>query len=79
MRTQEEIVKRISERKKNDMFGWEFDGYIRRLDYEHAKPFFEEDCEKRRLEARENKSRRRTQRLYAICLGKSQWLSGYKC
>ena len=39
MRTQEEIVKRISERKKNDMFGWEFDGYIRRLDYEHAKPF----------------------------------------
>ena len=39
MRTQEEIVKRINERKKNDMFGWEINGYIKRLDYEHAKPF----------------------------------------
>ena len=42
MRTQEEVVKRINERKKNDMFGWELNGYIHYLDYKHAKPFLKD-------------------------------------
>jgi hypothetical protein len=39
MRTQEEIVARINEREKIDFFGFERDDYLKRLDYEHAKPF----------------------------------------
>ena len=46
MRTQEEIVKRIKERKKNDMFGWEIGEYIDCLDYEQAKPFLRKEVEK---------------------------------
>jgi len=42
MRTQEEIVKRFGERKKNDMFGFEISEYIKYLDYEHAKPFLKD-------------------------------------
>jgi len=42
MRTQEEIVKRIGEREKNDMFGWEVHEYLPYLDYGHAKPFLKD-------------------------------------
>ena len=47
MRTQEEIVKRIDERKKYDMFGWEIGEYIDCLDYEHGKPFLKKEVEKK--------------------------------
>lgn len=42
MRTQEEIVKRISERKGGDLLGFEKNEYIYFLDYEHAKPFLKD-------------------------------------
>lgn len=45
MRTQEEIVKRINERKGNDILGFETDIYITYLDYKHAKPFLKKDVE----------------------------------
>lgn len=39
MRTQDEIVARIEEAKKTDIFGFEITEYIPFLDYTHAKPF----------------------------------------
>lgn len=41
-RTQEEIVNRIESRKKNDMFGFEWQEYLSYLDYEHAKPYLKD-------------------------------------
>jgi len=45
MKTQEEIVKRISERKGSDLLGFEKNEYIYFLDYEHAKPFLKDDTD----------------------------------
>jgi hypothetical protein len=42
MRSQEEILQRIEERGKFDLFGFEVDEYISALDFEHAKPFIKE-------------------------------------
>lgn len=42
MRTQEEIVKRIEDRKSDDVFGFETSDYIPYLDFEHAKPFLKD-------------------------------------
>lgn len=39
MRSQDEIVARINERKDGDFLGFETSEYINALDYEHAKPF----------------------------------------
>jgi hypothetical protein len=39
MRTQDEIVARIEERKERDPFGFEVSEYIAYLDYTHAKPY----------------------------------------
>lgn len=39
MRTPEEIVARIKEREKIDLFGFELVDYIERLDFQHAKEF----------------------------------------
>lgn len=44
MKTQEEIVKRIEERKPGDVFGFEVDEYFIYLDYEHAKPYLVEEA-----------------------------------
>jgi len=46
MRTQEEILTRMAERRKYDLYGFEVDEYFLGLDYEHAKPYTEEtSCE----------------------------------
>ncbi len=42
MRTQDEIVARIEERKKEDLLGFEISEYLAYLDYEHAKPYLKE-------------------------------------
>jgi len=42
MKTQKEIVKRIEERKKDDMFGWEVNEYVCYLDFKNAKPYLKE-------------------------------------
>lgn len=39
MRTQDEIVARIKEVKKNDVFGFSQEVLLGSLDFEHAKPF----------------------------------------
>ena len=41
-RTQDEIVRRIEERKSHDVLGFERSDYIPRLDYQHAKPYLKE-------------------------------------
>jgi hypothetical protein len=43
MRTQNQIVKRIEERKKGDPFAFETVCYVPFLDYEHVKPYVEDD------------------------------------
>ena len=45
MRTQEEIVKRIHERRGGDLLGFEVNIYLHYLDYEHAKPFLKKGVE----------------------------------
>ena len=45
MRTQEEIVARIQERRPGDMFGFEVDVYFNYLDFEHAKTYLKPDTE----------------------------------
>lgn len=42
MRTQEEILKRIDDRKKSDFFGFEWPEYINHLIFDNAKPFYNE-------------------------------------
>jgi len=46
LRTQEEIIKRIEVRKKDDLLGWEINEYICYLDYENAKPYLKKDVTK---------------------------------
>lgn len=41
--TQAEIVARIEERMKADMFGFEWHEYLKYLDFEHAKPYLKAD------------------------------------
>lgn len=43
MRTQEEIVQRIEDRRDKDLFGFEVAEYLVALDYEHAKPYLNPD------------------------------------
>ena len=43
MRTQDEIVKRIDDRKPKDMFGFEWHEYIGYLDLEHAVQYLKDD------------------------------------
>lgn len=45
-RTQDEILKRLETRKKNDMFGFEWKEYLYYLDYEHAKPYVKDNITK---------------------------------
>ena len=46
MRTQDEIVARIDERKQGDPFGFEWHEYFTMgLDFAHAQPFFGKDAE----------------------------------
>lgn len=40
--TQQEIVDRINEKKKNDFMGWETSCYFDYLDYKHLEQFFAE-------------------------------------
>jgi hypothetical protein len=47
MRTQKEIVDRIEEVKKHDLFGFEGTDLIAALDFEHAKPFLKEGFKKK--------------------------------
>lgn len=44
MRTQDEIVTRIEEREKYDLFGFETSEYIVKLDFAHARPFLNEEA-----------------------------------
>lgn len=46
MRTQDEIVKRIEERKTDDIFGFEWTEYILWLDFEHGKPYLKDEAKK---------------------------------
>jgi len=41
-RTQEEILARIEERRKEDFFGFERSDLLEHLEYKHAKPFLKE-------------------------------------
>lgn len=43
MRTQDEIIARIEERKNCDPLGFEVPHYIYYLDYEHAKPYLKDN------------------------------------
>ena len=43
MKTQDEIVKRIKERKANDFLGFEIPIYMLALDFEHAKQILKPD------------------------------------
>lgn len=43
MRTQEEILARIEERKASDILGFEVDEYVMSLDFEHVQPFLKKD------------------------------------
>ena len=46
MRTQDEVVARIDERKQGDPFGFEWHEYFAKgLDFEHAKPFLKKDAD----------------------------------
>lgn len=42
MKTQDEIVARIKDRKEHDVFGFEVSEYVDYLDYAHAKEFLKE-------------------------------------
>jgi hypothetical protein len=44
MKTQDEIVKRFEERKQDDFLGFEISIYLDYLDYQHAKPYLEDDA-----------------------------------
>ena len=46
MRTQDEIVARYEEIKDNDFFGSEVEEYVMFMDYEHAKPYLNDDTKK---------------------------------
>ena len=46
MRTQEEIVARIEQRKDKDPLGFELPYYLSRLGYEHAKPYLKPETTK---------------------------------
>lgn len=43
MKTQDEIVARMQERREKDPFGFEVGEYLRALDYDHVKPFLKPD------------------------------------
>ncbi len=43
MRTQDEIVARINQRRTNDFLVFEVSEYVDYLDFDHAKPFLKED------------------------------------
>ena len=45
MRTKEEIIKRIEERRSVDFFSFEWPYYLNLLTYEEAKPFLDPDCD----------------------------------
>lgn len=45
MRTQDEVVARYEEREKGDMFGFETNEYLLRLDWEHVKPYLTEEAQ----------------------------------
>lgn len=45
MRTQEEILKRISGRKKRDILGFEWTEYVGSLTFENAKEFLKDDVQ----------------------------------
>lgn len=44
MRTQEEVVERYEERKDADMFGFETDEYLMRMDWERAQTYLVDDA-----------------------------------
>lgn len=44
MRTAEEIIKRIDERREHDLFGFEWPYYLDGLTFEQAKPYLKEDA-----------------------------------
>lgn len=46
MRTQQEILSRIEQRKKGDPLGFEWPIYFESLTFENAKPFIKEDATK---------------------------------
>lgn len=50
MRTNEQIVQRIKERQKDDIFGFEVNEYITRLPFEFAKEFLKEGTTKEEWE-----------------------------
>ncbi len=50
MRTQDEIVARIRDRKEHDFLGFEVSEYIDYLDYAHAKEFLKDDTTEERWE-----------------------------
>lgn len=44
MKTQEQLVERIGARKQEDLFGFEWQEYLRGLDFAHARPFLKDDA-----------------------------------
>lgn len=46
MKTQEEIISRIQNIKKSDMFGFETNGLLEKLTFENAKPYLKEGTTK---------------------------------
>ncbi len=50
MRTQDEIVARIRDRRKHDLLGFEVSEYIDYLDYAHAKEYLKGDTTEERWE-----------------------------
>ena len=49
-RTQDEIVERIKAIIKDDPLGFEYPVYIEYLDYDHAKPYLEDDVTREKWE-----------------------------
>lgn len=56
MRSQEEIVARIEEIKKDDFFGFETSDLIDFLDFEHAKQYLKPEATAKEWDAREHKT-----------------------
>lgn len=57
MRTQDEIVARIKDRKDRDMFGFEVNEYVDYLDYAHAKEFLKDDTTQKQWEKEQAKTK----------------------
>lgn len=55
VRTQEEILQRIEDRKDDDFFGFETGDYVDFLTFENAKPFLKEGVTKSQWEKKYNR------------------------